>query len=131
MFKFGRETHALIALTNLVSSAVSHSTVEPGMLMVAPMNEFWLGITHRRVTFALSRKKMASERLANRSRSSFDRQKRATSMKPRTQQWGRASRAADIRIEAEAGTPVTWVDVAIHCDMATCRCSPTPRKPER
>ena len=41
---------------------------------------------------------------------------------------GRATRAADIRIEAEAGKPVTWIDVAAHCDMATCRSNPTPKR---
>ena len=42
---------------------------------------------------------------------------------------GQATKAADIRIEAEAGKPVTWIDVAAHCDMAACRSNPIPRKP--
>ena len=40
----------------------------------------------------------------------------------------KVTRAADVRIEAEEGHPVTWVDVAIHCSMQSCRGDPKPNK---
>ena len=42
----------------------------------------------------------------------------------------RPTRRADIRIEAEGGSPVTFIDGAAHCSMAQCRTNPHPLKKE-
>ena len=41
------------------------------------------------------------------------------------------TRTADVRIEAEEGHSVTWIDVAIHCSMQSCRGDPKPNKAGR
>ena len=41
------------------------------------------------------------------------------------------TRTADVRIEAEEGDPVTWIDVAVHCSMQSCRGDPKPNKAGR
>ena len=43
----------------------------------------------------------------------------------------KVTRTADVRIEAEEGHPVTWIDVAIHCSMQSCRADPKPNKAGR
>ena len=43
----------------------------------------------------------------------------------------KVTRTADVRIEAEEGHPVTWIDVAIHCSMQSCRGDPKPNKAGR
>jgi hypothetical protein len=43
----------------------------------------------------------------------------------------KVARMADVRIEAEEGHPVTWIDVAVHCSMQSCRGDPKPNKAGR
>ena len=43
----------------------------------------------------------------------------------------KVTRTADVRIEAEEGHPVTWIDVAAHCSMQSCRGNPKPNKAGR